>query len=157
MEPHRNIPFMSTPDQIVDRLAALLRHHREARGITIAALAHDVGVSPRLVSEFERGKRPHVSLATALRLLQQVRAPLFILGEAVVDEDTARAERAARRRQTWQGTFSTLATQATPAPPPQATQRLVAVAQASALAGGLRQVYESRPLVSPERAPRPTR
>ncbi|HEY0929650.1 MAG TPA: helix-turn-helix transcriptional regulator [Gemmatimonas sp.] len=148
---------MSTPNQIVDQLAELLRRYREAQGVTIAALAHDVGVSPRLVSEFERGKRPHVSLETAMRLLQQVGAPLFALGDAVADEHTARAERAARRRQTWQGTFSTLATQATPAPPTQAAQRLLAVAQASALAGGLRKAYQYQTQVTPKRAPRPTR
>jgi transcriptional regulator with XRE-family HTH domain len=38
---------------------------RRNRRMPLAELAASAGVSPRLVSEFEQGKRPNVSLATA--------------------------------------------------------------------------------------------
>ena len=112
--PHRYIPFMSPPHDAVVALAALLRTSRQARGLTVAALASEVGVSPRLVSEFERGKRPNVSLETAMRLLHVVGAPLPLAARtAPADAASARAERAARRRATWNGAHSTLAAQGT--------------------------------------------
>lgn len=105
----------------------------------MAGLAAEVGVSPRLVSEFERGKRPQVSLATATRLLQQVGAPMPLAsGPAAVDDAGERAERAARRRQTWSGSFSTLAKQAPPEVPSSPAERLIAVATASQMAVGPR-------------------
>jgi len=111
----------------------------------VAALAAEVGVSPRLVSEFERGLRPHVSLETAMRLLQHVGAPLTVpIGSAVADEDQARAERAARRRQTWRGTVSTLAAQALPDAPSSPAERLLAVATASQMAVGLRAAFREQ-------------
>lgn len=110
--------------------------------MTVVSLAAEVGVSPRLVSEFERGKRPHVSLETAMRLLERVGAPVFAPAPAVVDEAAARAERAARRRQTWRGAYASLLEQSPPVPPPQLADRLTAVAAASQLTVGLRTAYE---------------
>jgi transcriptional regulator with XRE-family HTH domain len=55
-------------------LPGQLRQRRRALGMSIAALAAQVGVSPRLISEFELGKRPQVSrLAVAL---QQAAGPV---------------------------------------------------------------------------------
>jgi transcriptional regulator with XRE-family HTH domain len=119
---------MSVPRETIAALAALLRTSRRARGLTVVALAEEAGVSPRLVSEFERGKRPHVSLETALRLLHIAGAALpFASRTEPTDEASARAERAARRRATWTGTHSTLAAQAPPAPPSDEVQRLAQV------------------------------
>lgn len=113
--------------------------------MTVVALAKAVGVSPRLVSEVERGKRPHVSLETAFRLLQQVGAPLnFATGPTAVDEDIARAERAAHRRRTWKGTISTLSEQKPPEPPSDAATRLHAVASASQLVVGLQAAFQQQ-------------
>jgi hypothetical protein len=64
------------------------------------------------VSEFERGKRPHVSLETALRLLHSVGAPVPGSPPLVADEAAARSEHeqqarargaTARRRKTSTG------------------------------------------------------
>lgn len=136
------IPFMCAAKSNVEVLAATLRRQREARGLSIATLAAAVGVSPRLVSEFERGKRPHVSLETAMRLLEHVGSQLSAVGSAVADEETNRAERAARRRRSWTGSFSTLAAQSAPPPPAEFAERLLAVAEASKLANGLRSAHE---------------
>jgi transcriptional regulator with XRE-family HTH domain len=122
---------MSPPHDAVAALAALLRTSRQSRGLTVAALASAVGVSPRLVSEFERGKRPNVSLETAMRLLHSVGAPLPLAARTgPADEASARAERAARRRATWSGAHSTLAAQAPPIPPSEAVARMNGVAKA---------------------------
>jgi transcriptional regulator with XRE-family HTH domain len=110
--------------------------------MTVVSLAAEVGVSPRLVSEFERGKRPHVSLETAMRLLERVGAPVFAPAPAVLDDAAARAERAARRRETWRGEYTTLSKQSAPAPSPRFAERLTAVAVASQLSVGLRTAYE---------------
>ncbi|HEY0929120.1 MAG TPA: helix-turn-helix transcriptional regulator [Gemmatimonas sp.] len=133
---------MSSPHEVVNRLAALLRTHRQARGVTVVSLAAQVGVSPRLVSEFERGKRPNVSLETAMRLLQSVGAPVFPAMPPVADEAAARADRAAHRRRTWRGSYATLSEQSPPAPSPHLAERLTAVAAASQLAVGLRAAYQ---------------
>jgi transcriptional regulator with XRE-family HTH domain len=95
---------MSLQPSLPTALATALRTARTTRGLSISALAAQGGVSPRLVSEFERGKRPHISLDTALRLLHLVRVPLSIAASPTeVSEEVARAERAARRRDTWVG------------------------------------------------------
>jgi transcriptional regulator with XRE-family HTH domain len=148
---------MSTDRSVVNRLAALLRTYRQARGMTVVALAAEVGVSPRLVSEFERGKRPHVSLDTAMRLLESVGAPAFAPAPEVVDEAAARAERAARRRETWRGGYAKLSEQSPPTPSPRFAERLTAVAAASQLAVGLRAEYaRQRPthVATKKRTPR---
>lgn len=136
---------MYTSGEIVRLIAAQLRHHRQARGMTVTALAEAVGVSPRLVSEVERGKRPHVSLDTAVRLLQQVEAPMsFASSSPAAAADSARAERAARRRQTWSGSVTSLMDETAPQAPAEAADRLHAVASASLLVGGLRTAYERK-------------
>lgn len=133
---------MSTAQDFVTALAALLRTSRQARGLTVASLATQVGVSARLVSEFERGKRPHVSLDTAMRLLHCVGAPLQVsAGASRMEEFAGRAERAARRRQTWLGSHTTLEKQSPPAPPSQSAARVMAVAVASQLAAGLQAAH----------------
>jgi len=62
-------------------MAAALRQARRARKISIADLAAQAGVSPRLISDFELGKRPHVSLATAMRLLELVGLRVWVDAE----------------------------------------------------------------------------
>jgi len=119
-------------------LAAALRDARQARRVSIAALAAQSGVSPRLISEFEQGKRPNVSLETALRLLQLMEVTVTPSGAPLpTDEDRGRSERAARRRRTWVGERSTLAAHDAPTPPAGAAARLAAVASASRLSMAL--------------------
>lgn len=131
---------------LVTTLAAALRDARRARRLSIASLAAQSGVSPRLISEFERGKRPHVSLETTLRLLQLVDVTVTVSGAPPpVDEDRAWSERAARRRRTWVGSQSTLAAHDAPTPPAGATARLAAVALASRLAVALRHAQPQKP------------
>jgi transcriptional regulator with XRE-family HTH domain len=126
----------------VARVSHVLREARLARGLSIVALASQAGVSPRLVSDFELGKRPNVSLETALRLLELVQAPLIASSEdSRVDSseemNDARAARAAHRRATWTGVQTTLAELAEPSAPAGARERLLAVARVSRLAIGL--------------------
>ena len=127
-------------------IPSALRKARRTRRVSIAELAVRAAVSPRLISEFEQGKRPNVSLETALRLLSLVGVSIR-LGDAAdsldVDQSReqarvqARAQRAARRRSEWSGSLSTLQNQVAPTAPSTATARLGAVARASALATGL--------------------
>lgn len=105
---------------------------------TIADLAAKAEVSPRLISEFELGKRPHVSLATAVRLLNLVGVELRV-EEAT---ELAQTQRAEHRRRTWVGVKTTLRQQSDPVPPVSAEERLAAVAQASRLAVGLQQASQ---------------
>lgn len=135
---------MSSANDLGTHVAALLRAHRRARGVTIASLAAEVGVSPRLISEFERGKRPHVSLETTLRLLHSVGAPVPGALPVMSDEADARAARAAHRRQTWRGSHSTVSEQSPPAPSLEFAERLMAVASASQLAMGLRAAHQQQ-------------
>lgn len=126
-------------------LASALREARRARKVSIAALAAQSGVSPRLISEFEQGKRPHVSLVTALRLLQLMDVTVSVSGAPVpTDEDRARLERAEHRRRTWTGEQSTLSAHHEPKAPGGAAARLAAVAGASRLAVALRQACLSK-------------
>ena len=130
-----------------DALASTLRQARRRRGFSIATLAAEAGVSPRLISEFEQGKRPHVSLDTALRLLSLVGISIRLHDAATVeDPDQTRVARAARRRSQWTGSLTTLQSQVDPSAPSSASARLGAVAKASALAAGLQRAA---------RAPRP--
>ena len=132
---------MSSPPSLASRVATALRTARQGRGLSIAQLASRGGVSPRLVSEFERGKRPHVSLDTALRLLQLVRIPLEVAApSSEVDNAEARAE---RRRNTWVGQKTTLNAMAEPPAPASYAVRLSAVAQASRLAVGLQHAHRA--------------
>ncbi|HMS02913.1 MAG TPA: helix-turn-helix domain-containing protein [Gemmatimonadaceae bacterium] len=120
-------------------LAVALRRARRARGVSIASLAAQAGVSARLVSEFEQQKRPHVSLETALRLLRLVDVEVAIAPTSGPPSDSsARSERARVRRATWAGVKSTLAQSDDPAPPASPAARLAAVADVSRLAYAVR-------------------
>jgi transcriptional regulator with XRE-family HTH domain len=131
---------MSRDGEFATVLAAALRRARRARKVSIADLAAQAGVSPRLISEFELGKRPHVSLATAMRLLDLVGLRVRVdAASAAVAEHVAMAERAERRRQSWVWQKSTLREQTDPEPADSYADRLAAVAQASRLAIGLQQ------------------
>jgi len=132
---------MSTPPPAVGILAATLRAARTDRRLSIAQLATLANVSPRLISELERGMRAHVSFETATRLLQLVDvAVVFDPQHHPSSEDAARA-RAERRRSSWTGAKTTLATQAPPEPSSAAVERLTAVARASLLTAGLQDAY----------------
>ena len=112
--------------------------------MSIAGLAAEAGVSPRLISEFEQGKRPNVSLETALRLLALVGVSLRLHEAAEpTDPARARAERAALRRKRWTGTLSTLEGQVDASSPSSAAARLGAVAHASALTTALQRAARS--------------
>lgn len=125
-------------------VASTLREARRSRRMSIADLAAGAGVSPRLVSEFEQGKRPNVSLETALRLLSLVGVSLHLDSAAgSANPAQARAARAAQRRGSWIGTLSTLQAQADALVPSSAAARLGAVAQASALATALQRAARS--------------
>lgn len=126
-----------TSTESLQTLARALRAARKARKVSIAMLAAEGDVSPRLISEFEQGKRPHVSLDTILRLLALMHVPVTVAGTQLGDASRARADRAERRRQTWGGFQSTVAAQVDPAPPTSAVARLAAVGRASRLAVAL--------------------
>lgn len=128
------------------RIGALLRSARRHRGLTRADLAREGGVSLRLVAELEQGKRPNVSLESALTLLRAAgvtvlaRAPN---GEAVEIRDPAvaaleRAERSAERRRTWTGRRVSLHAAGDPPPPARSkAARLAAVGVVSRQAGAV--------------------
>jgi transcriptional regulator with XRE-family HTH domain len=122
-------------------IASALREARRSRRMSIAELAASASVSPRLISEFEQGKRPNVSLETALRLLSLVGVSIRLL-EAAEPDDPAQA-RAARRRNSWTGTRSTLDAQVDPSAASSSAARLGAVANASALATALQRAARS--------------
>lgn len=123
-------------------IAKALRKARIAKGYSIGTLAELGGVSPRLVSEMERGLRPHVSLDTALRLLQLVDAKLAIGPHALIDdEERARRARAEHRRRTWRVVKTTLDQQGDPELPETPADRLLAVAEVSRLAYGIQRAY----------------
>lgn len=127
-------------------LPSALREARRSRRVSIATLAAEAGVSPRLISEFEQGKRPNVSLETVLRLLALVGVSIRVAGkEEQGQADQARARRAALRRQSWSGSQSTLMSQPDPAAPELAAARLGAVASASILASALQHAPRTMP------------
>ena len=140
----RQISQMSETSSVLRTIASTLREARRNRRMPIAELAASAGVSPRLVSEFEQGKRPNVSLETALRLLALVGVSVHLHRTAAMgDPELARAQRAAQRRSRWTGSLSTLQAQVDPSPPSLATARLGAVANASALATALQRAARS--------------
>ena len=57
---------------LAHQIGSTLREARQFLAISQAELATRAGVTTRLVSEFERGVRPNVSLETALRILNEV-------------------------------------------------------------------------------------
>lgn len=101
---------------LTDQVAALLRTARTALGLSQKELARRAGVSQRLWSEVERGERPNVSLATALRMLSEVGVSVRLTDPLGTDRElrdpataaSARAARAALRRATWAGRQLTL-------------------------------------------------
>lgn len=112
-----------------DHIAKLLRAARLASGVTQGELAERAGVSQRLWAEVERGERPNVSLATALRMLRAV-------GIGVELTDSRRragfAARAAARRATWTGRQTTLSDSDEPPVAPRGRgARIVAVTAVS--------------------------
>jgi transcriptional regulator with XRE-family HTH domain len=100
------------------------------------------GVSPRLISEVERGRRAHVSYETAMRLLELVGVRVTFDAQRANASDAARL-RAEQRRQRWTGEQSTLVQQAPPPAPSSAVARLCAVARASHLADELRRAHRA--------------
>jgi transcriptional regulator with XRE-family HTH domain len=96
---------------LASRFGPLLRSARTHRCLSRAQLAERGGVSVRLVAELEQGKRPNVSLESALKLLRAAgvtvvaRAPHGGVVE-IRDPSAAaveRGERSAQRRKTWTG------------------------------------------------------
>jgi transcriptional regulator with XRE-family HTH domain len=96
---------------LANRFGTLLRSARTHRGISRAELAERGGVSIRLVAELEQGKRPNVSLESALKLLRAAGVSVVARsphGGVVEIRDPAaaaleRGERSAQRRETWTG------------------------------------------------------
>ena len=131
-------------------IGAALRTARKARGLSIAELAEQAEVSPRLISEVERGARPHVSLATMIRLLTLVGAELRVSLGAELDEEIARRERAEHRRRTWTGRKMTVAEHDDPPPAAAPEDRLRAVASASQLVYALRRARRLARVAEPD-------
>ena len=131
---------MSVVTKSVSQIAAALRSARRARRISIASLAAEAGVSPRLVSEFEQNKRPNVSLETALRLISLVELRVVIEPGASAADGAARAReaRAVERRRSWVGAKTTLHDQQAPEPPASPEARIAAVANVSRLAAAIK-------------------
>ncbi len=103
--------YVSGATMLGSRFGTLLRSARTHRSLSRAELAARGGVSVRLVAELEQGKRPNVSLESALKLLSAAgvsivaRAPHGGVVE-IRDPSAAaleRAERSAQRRKTWTG------------------------------------------------------
>jgi predicted transcriptional regulator len=128
-------------------LAQTLRAARKGRGLSIGQLAALAEVSPRLISEVERGMRAHVSYETATRLLELVGVAITFDAVPTAAADAARL-RADARRTRWIGKQSTLSQQAPPHAPSSAVARLDAVARASRLAVSLQRA-DRVPTVTP--------
>ena len=96
---------------LADQVAELLKATRQFLGLTQKELAIRAKVSHRLWAELERGERPNVSLATALRMLSEVGITVRLEGPSGRSRElrdtrssaAGRAARAAVRRATWQG------------------------------------------------------
>ena len=124
----------------VGPLAQTLRAARKGRHLSIVQLAAMAEVSPRLISELERGMRAHVSFETAMRLLRLVDVSVTFEPRPALADEAARI-RADQRRKLWTGEKSTLSKQASPSPSSDAAERLTAVARASGLAAGLQTAF----------------
>ena len=136
---------------IGERLGEVLRIARKSLGLSQRVAALRAGVSTRLWAEVERGERPNVSLATALRMLGEVGVSVRLTdprGDSTRLRDTStigsgRAARAAVRRATWTGRQILLADEGSETPSARkGSARLAAVArvseQALAIARGTR-------------------
>lgn len=128
------------------QVAEVLRAARRQLGLSQAEVARRSGVSVRLAREVERGERPHVSLETALRLMEALGigvrldnpdgATVVIRTEA--SEAVARAARAAHRRTAWTGGVAALTTAPdAPAPGRGAARRVRGLTAVSAQAHGV--------------------
>ena len=62
----------------VREVGSAIRERRAELGLTISHLAVRSGVSIRLISELERGKRPGVTFSTLLRILTMLGLDLEI-------------------------------------------------------------------------------
>jgi transcriptional regulator with XRE-family HTH domain len=127
-------------------LGPLLKEARRRRGLSRSALAAAVGVSTRLVGEFERGERPNVSLETALRLFDAVGIELLAAApdgaraeiRSAATESLHRAARVEQRRRTWTGRQVHLRdADDPPAAPADIAERVAAVAEISRRVYGL--------------------
>jgi transcriptional regulator with XRE-family HTH domain len=95
----------------MEEISVVLRSAREEMGVSQKELARRVGVSARLLAEFERGLRPNVSFETALRMLAAVGVSIRLTDPLGASHQitqpgasqAARAARAAVRRATWRG------------------------------------------------------
>jgi transcriptional regulator with XRE-family HTH domain len=128
---------------LASRFGTLLRSARMHRSLSRAELAERGGVSVRLVAELEQGKRPNVSLESALKLLSLAgvsvvaRAPHGGVVE-IRDPSAAaleRGERSAQRRKTWIGRQVPLhSSGGEPRPERSKSKRLASVGRVSRLA-----------------------
>jgi transcriptional regulator with XRE-family HTH domain len=119
---------------LATRFGSLLRSARTHRNLSRAQLADRGGVSVRLVAELEQGKRPNVSLESALKLLRAVGVTVVASaphGEVVEIRDPAaaameRSARSAQRRKTWTGRQVHLHASGDEPPPERSTSRRLA-------------------------------
>ena len=96
---------------LASQVADTLRDARRAAGLTQREAALRAGVSHRLWAEVERGERPNVSMATALRLLTEVGVVVRLTDPSGATREitdvnsarTARRLRASHRRASWTG------------------------------------------------------
>lgn len=145
---------------LAQQIGSTLRDARRSLAISQAELATRAGVTTRLVSEFERGVRPNVSLETALRILNQVGVVIQLgapNGRSVVLVDPAHANagreaRAQARRMHWVGRQIRLADEGeAPTAPAAKALRLGAVnrvsLQAHAIAESARKPARKRQLL----------
>jgi transcriptional regulator with XRE-family HTH domain len=105
-----DVPYSTATTPLLSiSVGALVHATRQRLGLRRADLAARVGVSTRLLAEFERGERPNVSLETALQVLDALGITMRLgssSGETLVlpvdvDATAAREARAAARRATW--------------------------------------------------------
>lgn len=94
---YMHIHGVTTPPA-VGLLAATLRTARKGRGLSIVRLAALANVSPRLISELERGIRANVSFDTAMRLLQLVDVAVTFDSRPASSDDAVRTRAEHRRR-----------------------------------------------------------
>ncbi|MEP6999334.1 MAG: helix-turn-helix transcriptional regulator [bacterium] len=92
----------------IEPIAKMLYDARKTIGLSQKELSRRANVSTRLVAEFERGQRPNVSLATALRLFAEVGVAVRLTdptgnGVELGDAHRSAAARANVRRVTWSG------------------------------------------------------
>jgi transcriptional regulator with XRE-family HTH domain len=85
-----------------------LRLARRAQRLSRFELARRADVSVRLIAEFERGRRPNVSLETALKLLRLLGQSIHVSADAMHDDASAFEARAAVRRATWTAHIASL-------------------------------------------------